>query len=179
MGQALGQECLRRIRNLDHALLGHLKDPYLVSRSESILDAAQQAVGVKAIALQIEHGIDNVLQHTRARDRPSLGHVTNQEQRDPLRLCQSQEGRSTCFDLADAPGRGFQLIGRDSLDRVHDHHSRIQLLNMSQNLVQRDFGHNIEGRLLQAEAVRAHLDLVHRFLARDIEHRLCSVGQLS
>ena len=78
---ALGQEHRRRVRHLDHALAAHLEHADLVGRPEAVLGAAQQAVGVEALALQVEHRVDHVLEHLRAGDRALLGDVADQEDR--------------------------------------------------------------------------------------------------
>ena len=49
---------------------GHLEDGELVGRAEPVLRRAQHAVGVVAVAFELEHAVDEVLEHARAR-RPS------------------------------------------------------------------------------------------------------------
>jgi hypothetical protein len=55
-----------------HALLAHLEDADFVGAAEAVLDRAQQAEGVKAFPLQLQHGVHHVLEHARAGDGPSL-----------------------------------------------------------------------------------------------------------
>ena len=59
----------------------HLEDADLVGRTEAILGAAQQAVLVEALALEVEHGVDHVLEDLRAGDRAVLGDVADQKDR--------------------------------------------------------------------------------------------------
>ena len=49
--------------------VGHLEDADLVGRAEAVLDRAQDAELVAALALEIEHRIDHVLEHARAGDQ--------------------------------------------------------------------------------------------------------------
>ena len=49
--------------------LGHLEQAELVGRAEAVLDRPQQAQGVVAVALERQHGVDDVLEH--AADRPA------------------------------------------------------------------------------------------------------------
>ena len=60
----------------------HLENPHLGGGAKAVLDRPQQPVGLKTVALQVEDGIDNVLQHPRPGDRAFLGDVPHQENRD-------------------------------------------------------------------------------------------------
>ena len=68
MAHALFQEDLRGIVYLNQTLLAHFKHAHLVGRAKAVLDAAQQAIGVKAFAFEIEDGIHDVFQHPRPGD---------------------------------------------------------------------------------------------------------------
>ena len=61
---------------------GHLEHAELVRRAEAVLRRPQDAVGVVAVALELEHAVDEVLEHARAGDRAVLGHVADEERRD-------------------------------------------------------------------------------------------------
>ena len=74
-----GAEASRSPRNSSDGLAtsrrpsdGHLEHADLVGGAEAVLGGAQDAEGVAAVALEIEHGIDHVLDHLGAGDLPSL-----------------------------------------------------------------------------------------------------------
>ena len=79
-GLALGEEQRRRVRHLDQAALGHLEHADLVGGAEAVLDRAQDAELVAAVALEVEHRVDHVLEHARPGDLAVLGDVADQEQ---------------------------------------------------------------------------------------------------
>ena len=64
-GLALGEKQGRRIGHLDQAALGHLEHADLVGRAEPVLDRAQDAELMAALAFEVDHGVDHVLEHAR------------------------------------------------------------------------------------------------------------------
>ena len=72
----------RGIRDALEPGAGHLEDAELVRRAEAVLRGAQHAVRVVAVALELEHAVDEVLEHARAGDRAVLRHVADEEERD-------------------------------------------------------------------------------------------------
>ena len=80
-GLAVAEEQLRRVGDLAQSLRRHLEHADLVGGAEAVLDRAQDAVGVAAIAFEIQHGVDHVLDHLRAGDLAVLGDVTDEQQR--------------------------------------------------------------------------------------------------
>ena len=67
-------------------MVGHLEHTQLVGRAEAVLGGAQHAVVLVALALEVEHGVHHVLEHARARHRPVLRDVADEEHRRPRRL---------------------------------------------------------------------------------------------
>ena len=78
---ALAEEQLGRIGDLAQALVRHFEDADLVGRAEAVLHRAQDAVVVAAFALEIEHGVDHVLDDARAGDLAFLGDMADQHDR--------------------------------------------------------------------------------------------------
>ena len=62
------------------------KTPISSVGAEAVLDRAQDAELVAALALEIEHGVDHVLEHARAGDQPFLGDVADQHQHEAAPL---------------------------------------------------------------------------------------------
>src|SRR2546425_7922066 len=54
----------------------------LVGRTESVLRRAQNAMCVIAVALELEHAVDEMLEDTRSGNRAVLGHVPDEDRRD-------------------------------------------------------------------------------------------------
>ena len=119
-----GAEELGRVGNADKSRAGHLEDPELVGRPEAVLGRAQDAMRVIAIALELEHAVDEVLEHTRAGDGSVLRHMPDQDRRDARLLRDSHEADSGLPHLRDRSRRGRDLGGMQRLDRVHDAHVR-------------------------------------------------------
>src|SRR5437899_1305474 len=84
--RALREEGCRGVRHLDQAALPHLEDRHLVGRAEAVLDGAQYAERVRAVALEVEDGVDQVLEDARAGERTLLGDVSDQKAGDGARL---------------------------------------------------------------------------------------------
>ena len=81
-----GVEASRSPRNSSDGLAtsrrpsdGHLEHADLVGGAEAVLGGAQDAEGVAAVALEIEHGVDHVLDHLGAGDLAVLGDVADEQ----------------------------------------------------------------------------------------------------
>ena len=96
-------EELGRVGHADEPRAGHLEDAELVRRAEAVLRRAQDAVRVVAVALELEHAVDEVLEHARAGDRAVLGHVADEDRRDARLLRDAQQ-----------PGRRLAHLARPS-----------------------------------------------------------------
>ena len=88
---ALGQEQRRGIGDFGQAGIGHLEDADLVGRAEAVLDRAQDAELMAALALEIEHGVDHVLEHARAGDMPFLGDMADQDDAEAAPLGEADQ----------------------------------------------------------------------------------------
>ena len=109
---ALGQEQLGRVCNLAQTPAGHLEHADLVGRAEPVLDRAQDAELVRALALEREHRVDHVLDHARAGDLPSL--VTW-----PTRMTAAPERLAKRISACAAPRTWVTVPGADSTVSVH------------------------------------------------------------
>ena len=116
----LDQERASGIRHLDQTDLGHLEHADLLGGSEAVLRGAQDAQGREPFALEVDDGIDEMLQGLGAGDRAVLRHVPGQDDRDSLALGVVHQADGRLADLADAPSRPVQVFGRRGLDGVHD-----------------------------------------------------------
>ena len=73
------------------AVAGHLEDAELVGRAEAVLHGAQRAEEAVAVALELEHRVDHVLEDARPGDGALLGHVTDEEDGRAGLLGEAQE----------------------------------------------------------------------------------------
>ena len=78
---ARGQEHRRRIGHRHEALLRHREHAELVDRAEPILGGAEQPVVERGLALEVEHGVDDVLEGLGPGDAAALGDVAHHEHR--------------------------------------------------------------------------------------------------
>src|SRR5262249_6981350 len=101
----LREEEAGRVRDLVEALLSHLEHADLVGRAEAILDGPEDAGGMVALALEVEHGVHEVLEDAWPRQRSLLGNVTDQERRDARTLREHHESRPALPHLTDAARR--------------------------------------------------------------------------
>ena len=65
--RTLRQEQRRRIRHALQPLAGHLEHAELADRAEPVLHGADDTMRVVLLAFEIEHRVDDVLEHLRAR----------------------------------------------------------------------------------------------------------------
>src|SRR5215469_95158 len=70
----------RRVRHFAQPAIAHLKDANLVGCAKAVLDRAQYAKLMAALAFEIEDRIHHVLEHPRAGDDTLLRYVTHQDQ---------------------------------------------------------------------------------------------------
>src|SRR5207244_12214554 len=101
---AVLQEGTARVADLVHPAVAHLEDTDLVGRPKAVLLAAQNPKAVMPLALEVEDGVDNVLEHARPGDRALLVDVAHEENRDMAALRQQHQPAGALAYLADAAG---------------------------------------------------------------------------
>ena len=70
------------------------KTPTSRGRAEAVLDRPQGPVGAFPLAFELEHAVDQVLEHPRAGEAAFLGHVADQDHRDFQPLGELRPGAS-------------------------------------------------------------------------------------
>ena len=65
-GAAVGQEQRRRVRDAVQPGRRHLEQTEFVRRAEAVLGRAEQPECVMTVALELQHGVDDVFEHPRA-----------------------------------------------------------------------------------------------------------------
>ena len=102
---------------------GHLEHAELADRTEAILDGAHDAMRVMALAFEVEHGVDDVLERLGAGEASLLRDVTDQKRRHVVSLRREEQLRRRLAYLPDAAGRRLQLQREDRLNGI-DHQQR-------------------------------------------------------
>ena len=123
-----------------------------------------------ALAFEIEHGIDHMLQHAGPGDGALLGHMADQEQRDAALLRQPDEIVTAGPHLRDRAGGGFDRIGKQRLHRIDDGGIRAFGFQRGEDILQGGGDAELQSPSGHAEALGAQSDLMLRFLAGDIGH---------
>ena len=121
------------------------------------------------VALEIEHRVDDVLEHARAGDRALLGDVPDQDHGDAGLLGEARQLRRALAHLRDAAGCRFERLGVHRLDRVDDHDLGRAHADRADDRLELHFGKKLDRRVDQAEPAGAQRDLLDGFLAGDVE----------
>jgi hypothetical protein len=166
--RALHEEDFRWIADLFEAGLFHFKDADLIGRAEAIFDGPEYAEAVAALALEIEHGVDHVLENARTRDRAVLRHMTDQKRREPGLLRPHDDRSGTFPDLGNTAGRRRYRGAENRLDRVHDQHPRLELFDVIHDALERGFAEHEQIRRGDAEPFGAHFDLSGRLFTGNV-----------
>ena len=165
----LRQQQLGRVAHLSQTILSHLVDAQLRRAAETVLDAAQDAIHVMLIALELQHRIDNVLQYLRAGDAAFLVDMADQEDRDTALLGILQDHGAALTHLRDAAGRGFHQLREDGLNRVDDQQIGLDIRRLRKDLLQVGFAEDEALRIVVRQPISPQLQLPAALLARDIE----------
>jgi hypothetical protein len=172
----LRQEQRRRIRDAAQAAVGHREHAELVDRAEAVLERAHQPEGRVRVALEVEHRVDHVLEHARARERALLGHVADHAPRDAGLLGEARELRRALAHLRDRARRRLQLLGVQRLDRVDDRDRGLAASMRGDTRSSWISASSGTSAAVDAEAPRAQRDLRGRLLAAHVEHRQRATG---
>ena len=175
------EERPRRVGDLDEAPVLHLEHTDLVGRAKPVLGRPQQPQRRVALALQVDHRVDQVLERLGPGDRPVLGHVTDEDHGDPVTLGEIHQSQCRLADLADAARSAIELVEGGGLDRVDDDQCRVLgpgHLHDPPDVVFREHPDALArfaGQ--QPEPSGAQPDLAGRLFAGRIEHAAGSVGR--
>ncbi len=170
-------EDLRRVGHADEPGPGHLEDAELVRRAEPVLHTAEDPVRAVAVPLELEHAVDEMLEHARTGHGAVLRHVADEDRRDPVLLRDAQQPAGRLAHLGDRPGRRAELGRVERLHRV-DHADLGPLaLERLADRVELGLREDLDVRR-SAEPLRAELHLRDRLLARDEQRATVAAHRL-
>ena len=125
-------------------------------------------MGVVAVALELQHAVDEMLEHARAGDGAVLRHVADEEGGDAVLLRDAQQAARRLAHLRDRPGRRADLLRPQRLHRVDHADGGPLALERLADDVELGLGEDLDV-VAAAEARRAQLHLRDRLLAGDEE----------
>src|SRR5207237_2333580 len=158
--RAILQERPAWIGDLVHAAVTHLEDADVVGRTEPFFLAPEDAEGVVPLALEIQHRINDVLEHPRAGDGAFLIDMPDEEDRNLAALGQEHELTRALAHLADASrGRGYAAHehGLDGIDHRHHRPLRLELTDYGVEVV---FRQHLQAVALEPKSLSPHLELL-------------------
>ena len=131
-----------------------------------------------AVALEIEHGVDHVLDHLGAGDLPVLGDVAYEHERGALRLGVADERLRGRAHLAHRAGRGFEPVGPQRLDRIDDDEiGALALGERRQDVGEVGLAGERQRRRRQSEALGPQAHLRRGLLAREVDGAAAGIGE--
>ena len=84
-------------------------------------------------------------------------------------LGQPHEARRTLAHLADVARGAFELVGVGGLNRVDEHHLRVQGVRMVRDRLEPGFPQHVYGAGVERQPVRPQPHLIGRLLSRDVQ----------
>src|SRR6266566_8194698 len=142
----------------------HLKYTDLVCCAETILDSAQQAIGMVAFSLEVKHGVCDVFKSLGSGDGAFFGDMANDENRRESVFGQLHQLECAFAYLADTARSSRQVAGEDSLDRVDNDESWFKLMYSLGDYIHLDGCQQIEPLTADIQAFSAFLILLFFFL---------------
>ena len=122
-----------------------------------------------ALAFEIEHRVDHVLEHAGARDRAVLGDMADQQHGDAAPLGQFDEGLGRGAHLRHGSRRGIDGVEPHGLDRIdHRDAGSVGPLERGHDVAHRRGGNQLDRRVRKAQPFCAEPHLVDGFLAGDV-----------
>ena len=158
-----------RVQDLAQAVVGLLERGDL-ERAEAVLDRAQQAQRRVLVAVEAEGGVDDVLERPRAGDRRVLGDLPDEQDRQPALLGHPGQRLATAMTWVTPPARpstsAEAMVWTESTTTSA---SRRRGVDVADERGEVGVVGEQQVRAGAADALRPQRDLLHRFLAGDVE----------
>ena len=145
VGRPLREKQLRRIHHRLQAGTGHLEHAKLVRRAEAVLHRANHAMGVMLLALEVEHRVDDMLEHLGSGQAAVLRDMADENRRQVAALCREQQIGRRLPDLSHAARSRLQLQREHRLDRVDDQQCRLDAVYFFNQPFDAGLGEQVQG----------------------------------
>ena len=123
-----------------------------------------------ALAFEIEHRVDHMLEHARARNGAFLGDMADEQQDRAALLGRPDQLLGRRPDLGNRAWRGLQRIDIHGLDRIDDDKVRpVGGVHAGRDVPDAGCGCQLDRSVGNAHSGRAHPNLVDRFFAGDVD----------
>ena len=151
--------------------------PASLARPKRFFRRAQRPVGALALALELQHAVDQVLEHAGTGQRAVLGDVPDEQHRGVLRLGHAHQLARDLADLGDRARGARQVGGVQRLHRVDHAHVRALLLDRRDHRLQIGLGdHRDPQRTVAAQPLGPQPDLRRGLLGGHVQ-RAVAVGE--
>ena len=167
-----GQEDRRRITHLLQPALGHGEESELVDRSEAIFRGSHDPVTAARLTLEVENGVDEVLQHPRARDHALLRDMPDDDDGRRGRLGEAHELRRALTQLGDTASTARHPGRLHRLNRIDHQQRHFSLVGERDDRLQIVVGDTTQARGREPETLRTQSDLGNRLLTTGVEHAM-------
>jgi hypothetical protein len=111
----------------------HLEAAHLVRRTEAVLQSPYQTQRGELVALELQHHIDQVLEHPRTCDLSVLGHVSDQDSGDTALLGHCHDGRGDGPHLVHSAWHAVRAGRREGLHRVQHEQAGLDRVEMAED----------------------------------------------
>ena len=138
----MGQQDFGRVVDPAQSAVEHLEDTDFVGGAETVLDAAQDAVDVVAVALELEYDVDYVFQYLGSGNGAVLGDVADDEDGRGGRLGVFEQRGGAFADLRHAARRRVEQVGIDGLYGVDDYDVGFLFGDLGHDVFEQRFGVN-------------------------------------
>ncbi len=166
-----GQEEPGRVGQAAEAALVHLEAANLVGRAEAVLQPSYDAQRRVFVALELQHHVDQVLQHARPGDLPVLGDVTHEHGGDSALLGDRHDGGGDRPHLGHATRHAVRARGRERLHRIEHEKAGLHRVEVSHHRGQIGLGRQVEPLVQGADALGAQSHLARGLFATDHQGR--------
>ena len=148
-----GQEQAGRVGQAGQPALVHLEAAHLVGRAEAVLQAPDQTQRGELVALELEHDVDQVLQHPGPGDLAVLGHVSDQDGGD-VALLGHRHDRGGDRPHLGHPARHAVRTGRgEGLHRVEHEQAGLDRVEVAEDGGEVGLGGEVEPFVQRADAL--------------------------
>jgi hypothetical protein len=122
-----------------------------------------------AITLEVQHGVDDVLERLWPGDAAAFRDVTDHDHRRPRFLREPHEARGALAHLPDVARCTLEVSREHGLYGIDDHDTRLAIAGGSEHRLEQSLAQKLHLSGTITQAICTKLDLQRRFLTGDVE----------